>query len=981
MKNETTLLKTCFTQKFLRVDKKTERIVFIFTRVLLWNAKLLNTADFTIQHFAKIAFTMERKTELNTLDLTIPNISDPGTTNPPQCQTDQNKSSPFITINGVRKYIFPENLKTSVEGKSQKRRKSAPDPGGSEEQAGQGTKRIHETNSLDEKETLSCHKRIKEEWQISQPSEMSKENPKLAKKDHNIITPTNHSIGKSLAPPTFLDTYSLSPQKDKSLHLLSLKDKTLNLPSSTTNKNVHLSSPFKHKITNLLSPPKANPVHPPGQLFNKPVLSPNPKKDKPVQSTHHKFPLDNLFKENRVISDMVGTVQWIEYKSNLNLNKVKRRRKGVNKFLYFSETGNWQRLNLGSFKGDMMEVQCPLKFNFIKKEKLKKSKKCLWNAKCILCNEDEVSPRMLNIRRKSTYFSEYGLETSTDKLNYMSTNMAAGITAHLNCLIYSSAPGMMQDFVKMATAPENFIDGFPIEEVKVQVNMAEKSKCSYCGKRGAASQCSKKSCTQTGWYHFPCGLRNGSWQDGKGRTFCSRHIPYQIEKRSSGNKIKLRRPRKTICGSQETPPSSQESSVSMSQNTREYFSSRSAEDARLQMMAAKGNTVLHIGLNFKEELDNAFNRLTPISALDILYQMEVDNGRLYQMEVDNIKEQTASDATPVDLEDEDVVRLSTVVRREYGGKKFIFKTREFSESPTGSDSNPRGSREVQGSESGSRQLEQSNPPLDDSVANNEILMEPAKSIGSIGAISTSMFLIKHCLNEVIDDEPPVSPPSSPGLRDNNEPVSSPRSKSSDFAAFHNDIVDINLVSNNEIMESHVVPPTCRIIHPAFPEENDVELSNDIVEDKAAIIPENNQITDHMECRMENDNLKAEIQQLKGLLMKKEQKIDSMKKENNRLVEENRRKENGWQKQLLSHMQENRNLREQLKTARVENVDLKEQREMKKRAIQHFADQLRNGVDGLEEINCSNSANLDSNADRSDREPISDEAGIKIELAD
>jgi len=611
-----------------------------------------------------------------------------------------------------------------------------------------------------------------------------------------------------------------------------------------------------------------------------------------------------------------------------------------------------------------MEVNSPLNFNFVVKEKFTKPKKCLWSAMCLLCNEDEVAPRKLNIARKSTYFSEYGPETSTDKLGYMSANTTAGITAHLNCLIYSSAPGMMQDFVKMAKAPEHFIDGFPIDEVIVQVNLGEKTKCSYCGKRGATSQCSKKSCTQTGWYHLPCGLRNGSWQDGKGRTYCSRHIPYQIEKRTSGNKLKLRRPRKTICSNQETPPSSQETTVSRSESTRDYFSNRSKEDCgRIQH---KGNTILHIGLNFKEELDNQFNRLTPINALDILYQMEVDNVMSTPARQDTtVNTQAVPGGSSGEVED----RLSTVVRREYGGKKFIFKTREFSTSPTGAECIP------SSSSSSSRQSEQqTNPPVDDSVANNEIITEPAKMI------STSLLLMKHCLNEVIDDEPPASPPSSPGqLLDNNEPVSSPRSKSSDFSAFHNDIVDINLVSNNEVMESQIVPPTCRIIHPAFPEESSiVQITNDLMDDSSIVAPEDSQMAGHMQCTMENDNLKAEIQQLKGLLMKKEQKIDSMKKENNRLIEENQRKENGWQKQLLSHMQENRNLREQLKTARVENVDLKEQREMKKRAIQHFADQLRNGLNGLEDINCSNSSNLDSTADR---EPISDEIGIKLELAD
>ena len=153
-----------------------------------------------------------------------------------------------------------------------------------------------------------------------------------------------------------------------------------------------------------------------------------------------------------------------------------------------------------------------------------------WSVECCLCRSSQVHPGVLDIRRKSTYFREYGEEEgSTSRLGRMSTTGRAGagpigkeadvglLAAHHSCLYYAAAEGMIQP--EELLPPKEQLEGFPLAEIRLAVWESEKVNCKRCEGPGAASVCANLKCLKSGWYHYPCGLGNGSLQDG-GNTWC-----------------------------------------------------------------------------------------------------------------------------------------------------------------------------------------------------------------------------------------------------------------------------------------------------------------------------------------------------------------------------------------------------------------------------------------------------------------------------
>ena len=99
----------------------------------------------------------------------------------------------------------------------------------------------------------------------------------------------------------------------------------------------------------------------------------------------------------------------------------------------------------------------------------------------------------------------------------MTRNEKARISAHYNCLFFTPGGDMIQDFQR--TTPEESLEGFAISAIEACISNHEKIKCCFCQKPGAVSTCANKKCKKTGWYHFPCGLKNGSVQEDV-KTFC-----------------------------------------------------------------------------------------------------------------------------------------------------------------------------------------------------------------------------------------------------------------------------------------------------------------------------------------------------------------------------------------------------------------------------------------------------------------------------
>ena len=98
----------------------------------------------------------------------------------------------------------------------------------------------------------------------------------------------------------------------------------------------------------------------------------------------------------------------------------------------------------------------------------------------------------------------------------MTRNREAGISAHYNCLFFTPGDDMIQN---IHNKPAESLEDFDINAIKSCVSKHEKRKCPFCKKPGAVSECANKKCLKTGWYHFPCGLKNGSVQENV-KTFC-----------------------------------------------------------------------------------------------------------------------------------------------------------------------------------------------------------------------------------------------------------------------------------------------------------------------------------------------------------------------------------------------------------------------------------------------------------------------------
>merc|ERR1712130_234780 len=148
--------------------------------------------------------------------------------------------------------------------------------------------------------------------------------------------------------------------------------------------------------------------------------------------------------------------------------------------------------------------------------------KCSWSVACCLCGRNDVHPTRLDIKRKSSYISDpQDRPVSGNQLGRMSTMVwnSETVAAHYYCLFYAADKDMIQS--PHGWHIDTQLEGFPIEVVLDQVEKGEKDSCVFCKLFGACSQCANLRCISNGWYHFPCGLKNGSIQKD-GKTWCGR---------------------------------------------------------------------------------------------------------------------------------------------------------------------------------------------------------------------------------------------------------------------------------------------------------------------------------------------------------------------------------------------------------------------------------------------------------------------------
>merc|ERR1711971_145375 len=211
--------------------------------------------------------------------------------------------------------------------------------------------------------------------------------------------------------------------------------------------------------------------------------------------------------------------------------------------------------------------------------------KCLWSATCCLCGGNEVNPTRLNIKRKSVYLLDDD-EARRNKLGRMSTMVwnSKTVTAHYYCLFYAADKDMIQS--PLGDNIDTQLEGFPIKAVLNQEEKSRTDSCVFCNKPGASSQCANLKCIKTGWYHFPCGLKNGCVQK-KGKTWCGRcsgglsHCQLASGRRPSVNRNGSKqggrgRQKRQILPLIESSQSSQELFSKLTQEARSYTGATSS---------------------------------------------------------------------------------------------------------------------------------------------------------------------------------------------------------------------------------------------------------------------------------------------------------------------------------------------------------------------------------------------------------------------
>jgi len=175
---------------------------------------------------------------------------------------------------------------------------------------------------------------------------------------------------------------------------------------------------------------------------------------------------------------------------------------------------------------------CELKFT--RHKRLSKPATAKWSGDpCIFCKTKISSTRSYSRRTHSLVSSQRQESININEVGYMTRNEKAGISAHYNCLFFTPGDDMIQDPKR---EPEQSLEEFDIGAIRACVSNHKKRKCCFCHKPGAVSTCANKKCKKTGWYHFPCGLKNGSVQkdvdtvpmSGILLTFCWPALPLSL---------------------------------------------------------------------------------------------------------------------------------------------------------------------------------------------------------------------------------------------------------------------------------------------------------------------------------------------------------------------------------------------------------------------------------------------------------------------
>ena len=136
-----------------------------------------------------------------------------------------------------------------------------------------------------------------------------------------------------------------------------------------------------------------------------------------------------------------------------------------------------------------------------------------WSLPCHLCFSKSYRA---NEKRK---LARRPFSDTAGVLGPMYADRDSAVAAHNECLWYAAGQDLIQYEDEDLEGEEN-LNRFKISAIQKCINEHKPRKCYFCNMKGACCECASPRCRgKKGWYHLPCGLRNGTVQLN-GKTFC-----------------------------------------------------------------------------------------------------------------------------------------------------------------------------------------------------------------------------------------------------------------------------------------------------------------------------------------------------------------------------------------------------------------------------------------------------------------------------
>ena len=137
-----------------------------------------------------------------------------------------------------------------------------------------------------------------------------------------------------------------------------------------------------------------------------------------------------------------------------------------------------------------------------------------WSLPCQLCFSKSFGANHDGRKLARKPFSD-----TAGVLGQMYVDRDSATAAHNACMWYAAGQDMIQ-YEDKDLEEEDHINRFKISSIQQCVKKHKSRKCAFCNMKGACTECANPRCRgRKGWYHLPCGFKNGTVQIND-KSFC-----------------------------------------------------------------------------------------------------------------------------------------------------------------------------------------------------------------------------------------------------------------------------------------------------------------------------------------------------------------------------------------------------------------------------------------------------------------------------